>query len=386
MGYDRMKNFYVILTGSKNNAGDYLIKYRAKQLFHEIRPDREIVDYDAWKPLTLSQLNVVNNSKALILMGGPALQYHMRPNIYGLIEDLDKIKVPVIVMGVGWKSPEGDWSSTHSYPISAESFELLRKVEASGYMSSVRDYHTMNVLFSKGFSRFMMTGCPALYSFSNIGKNADYPDDLKNISFSLGARFAHSPAMYKSTKSIILQLKNYFKKKNFRVVFHHSIENEYLKTDQSDYKFWVAHQDIVAWLDSQGISYVDISGSAENLINHYATECIHIGYRVHAHIFMNSVSKLSVLLNEDGRGKALRDVIGGLSFDSCSAKKLNLLNKILKRMNIKTEMYNVSDMLPTDLVRHVSYELKMGYPRLSMPRYSIDRHFLIMKSFLMQLP
>ncbi len=44
-----MKEQYVVLTGSKNNAGDYLIKYRAKKLFKEFRPDREIVDYNAWE-------------------------------------------------------------------------------------------------------------------------------------------------------------------------------------------------------------------------------------------------------------------------------------------------------------------------------------------------
>lgn len=27
-----MKPYYVLLTGSKNNSGDYLIKYRAKEL------------------------------------------------------------------------------------------------------------------------------------------------------------------------------------------------------------------------------------------------------------------------------------------------------------------------------------------------------------------
>lgn len=45
-----MKDYYVILTGSKNNAGDFLIKYRAKKLFAALRSDREIVDLDAWKP------------------------------------------------------------------------------------------------------------------------------------------------------------------------------------------------------------------------------------------------------------------------------------------------------------------------------------------------
>ena len=41
-----MKDQYVILTGSKNNAGDYLIKFSAKQLFSDLRPDREIIDFN----------------------------------------------------------------------------------------------------------------------------------------------------------------------------------------------------------------------------------------------------------------------------------------------------------------------------------------------------
>ena len=40
--------YYVILTGSKNNAGDYLIKYRAIELLNILRPDRKIIDYDGW--------------------------------------------------------------------------------------------------------------------------------------------------------------------------------------------------------------------------------------------------------------------------------------------------------------------------------------------------
>ena len=46
-----MKDQYVILTGSKNNAGDYLIKYRAKKLFAELRPDRSIIDINGWEQL-----------------------------------------------------------------------------------------------------------------------------------------------------------------------------------------------------------------------------------------------------------------------------------------------------------------------------------------------
>lgn len=43
-----MNDYYVILTGSKNNAGNFLIKHRAKKLFTALRNDRKLVDLDAW--------------------------------------------------------------------------------------------------------------------------------------------------------------------------------------------------------------------------------------------------------------------------------------------------------------------------------------------------
>ena len=77
-----MKDQYVILTGSKNNAGDYLIKYRAKQLFSDLRPDRKIIDINGWEQLNTEKLAIINQSKALILMGGPALVKNMVPKAY----------------------------------------------------------------------------------------------------------------------------------------------------------------------------------------------------------------------------------------------------------------------------------------------------------------
>ena len=75
---------YVLLTGSKNNAGDFLIKDRAKDLFSLLKPSVKLIDYDAWEILDESKLKEINNSKALILLGGPALQMHMYPKIYFL--------------------------------------------------------------------------------------------------------------------------------------------------------------------------------------------------------------------------------------------------------------------------------------------------------------
>ena len=56
-----MKDQYVILTGSKNNAGDYLIKYRAKQLFTNLRPDRKIIDINGWEQLNACVMEVIQS-------------------------------------------------------------------------------------------------------------------------------------------------------------------------------------------------------------------------------------------------------------------------------------------------------------------------------------
>ena len=174
---------YVLLTGSKNNAGDYLIKYRAKALLNKHRPDRSLLDYDAWKPFTDEQLQTVNTSRALLLTGGPALQKDMYPKIYPMVDDLSRIKVPIITMGIGWKSPLGRWSDTYRYGLSDQTLELLDRISRSGYQSSVRDYHTLNLLQQRGYTDYIMTGCPALYDLDLIDKPFESKTDFKKIAF-----------------------------------------------------------------------------------------------------------------------------------------------------------------------------------------------------------
>lgn len=67
------------------------------------------------------------NQRLFILLGGPSLQKNMRPNIYKMRKDLEDIKVPIISMGIGWKSISGNWNDTYNYPLNDKSIELLKK-------------------------------------------------------------------------------------------------------------------------------------------------------------------------------------------------------------------------------------------------------------------
>jgi len=381
-----MKDQYVILTGSKNNAGDYLIKFRAKQLFAELRPDREIIDINGWETLSPSNLAIINESKALILMGGPALVEDMVPRVYGLADVIDKIKVPVVMMGTGWKSQKGNWEDTYAYKLNNETAELVKKVNDSGYLSSVRDYHTLNALRFNECENVLMTGCPAYYDQKHI--NTEFiPKPVNKVAFSLGVSFIESPSMFKLMKESVLACCKMFSDKEFEVVFHHSLDREkFSNAYKSASNHVKKHNEFADWLESKNIKYKDISGSAENLMNYYSEVDLHIGYRVHAHIFMNSIAKKSILISEDGRAKGVKGAISGVVLDGYFDFKNGFISKVLNRLLPVYDRFTPNTYLTKELLEEIKYEERIEFSRFKNSRGRIDSNYRIMSQFLKQLP
>ncbi|MFK8038846.1 MAG: polysaccharide pyruvyl transferase family protein [Crocinitomicaceae bacterium] len=381
-----MKNQFVILTGSKNNAGDYLIKLRAKQLFANLRPDREIIDINGWETLTEENLKIVNDSRALILMGGPALVENMLPNVYGISDALDKIKVPIIMMGLGWKSVQGNWENTYSYKLSPITNKLVQLVSNSGFLSSVRDYHTLNSLRFNNCDSVLMTGCPAYYDEQFIGTDFN-AKPVEKVAFSLGVSFVESPSMEKLMKENILACRSKFADKSFEVVFHHSLDREKFKGAYQPASTHVKkHHLFVDWLEANKIKYVDISGSAENLMNYYSQVDLHIGYRVHAHIFMNSTARQTILISEDGRAKGVKGAIGGIVLNGYSHFKNGFISKVFNRLFSFYDRFSSNIYLTKELLAEIDYEEKTEFSRMKNSRKTIDSNYLIMQQFLKQLP
>jgi len=383
------KDYYVTLTGGKNNAGDFLIKYRAFKLFEKLRLDRTILDFNEWEAIDNDRLNIINKSKALILLGGPGILSNMHPNIYPLRDNLDDIKVPIIMMGLGWKDAQGNWENTHKIVFGESSKILLDRIDSDGFISSVRDYHTLNTLNLNGYKNIFMTGCPAYYDFNYMNKEVVLPQKIQKVAFSLGVSFIGSNSMLKQMKQLVIGLKKYFTENTvFEVVFHHSLDlektREVYHTNSSDIAC-IMHNEFLEWLGKNKIAHVDISGSAENLINYYSTIDLHIGYRVHAHIFMNSISRPSILISEDGRAKAVKNVIGGIVLDGYSIYRMDFLSKILSKI-IKFDRYKSNKFLLDELLNSLDYELNTDFQRIKNSRKQIDDNFNIMKKFIQQLP
>lgn len=382
-----LKDQYIILTGGKNNAGDFLIKYKAKRLFAALRPDRAIVDWDAWKPLTQEQLAEINQSKALILLGGPALQGNMYPGVYPLVDDLDSIKVPILTMGVGYKEENGHWHNSSVYPLTERSLGLLKRIDSNGYQSSIRCYHTLNAVLNKGFKNFTMTGCPALYELDHVGKTAVAPSSMQKIAFSLGVSYYQHEGMRRQMLQLIEGLARQFGKDKLTVYLHH-------KLDLNDMK----HRSMLESIERLGVNYENISGGEQALVKVYGECHYHVGYRVHAHVHASSMSRPSILLNEDARGKGFYTVMGGTIIDayytlprfnrqeaSLMYKAMGGVKKLVSLLNKQLPM-EPYEHLTKDVLLHMKYEMEHGYPRLHQSRASIDAHYVQMKRFIEQLP
>lgn len=377
----------MILTGSKNNAGDFLIKHRAKKLFEAIRPDREIIDFNGWEPINEKKLDVINQSKCLILMGGPALTKNMYPDIYKLTENIHEIKVPITTMAIGWNSPRGNWRDTYDYPLSDKTLKLLDRIKSGGLKASVRDFHTLNLLGFKGYDNFLMTGCSAYYDLEQIEKEFEFPQKIKKVAFSLGTSFINSPSMEQQMKTQILSLRERFKDNDFEVVFHHSLDKiKFMQVYGSALKHNQRHNEFVDWLTKQNIGFVDISGSAENLINYYLKVDYHIGYRVHAHIFMNSIKKLSLLISEDGRAKGSQSAINGMMVDGYHDIKEHLVFKVLNRLGLPVDRFHSNEHSNEEIQQSLNYEFNTGGHRSSQASALIKENFKIMHAFLKNLP
>ena len=102
---------------------------------------------------------------------------------------------------------------------------------------------------------------------------------------------------------------------------------------------------------------------------------------------MSSLRKPSVLLTEDGRGRGLKDVLGGIIYDTWAYRvptvKERLLQKAGKRMTDKLIAY---EGIAEDILHAVSYEMERGYPRLGQPGGRIDELWGGMEGFLRGLP
>lgn len=289
-----MKNI-LYMTGAVINAGDFLIEKRMIALLTKFMPDIKItktcrvgISYD-------DRLDYLNSFDAIIFAGGPIYQNTIYPKAIPFVsrQNLERLKTPIFFLGGGCRGREEDiYSPVQS--ISEDTFVFFQKGMSLGIPLGCRDVLTYRFLKHQGFSDLLMTGCPAWYSLDhvhNLEVNRHGNAKMK-ICVSEPARMSNLPMLEKLLK----RLRKEYSAAEITLVIHRE-EKRGIVANINDL------------CEGGGIRTVSIAGSADGF-SIYDDCDLHIGFRVHAHIYNLSIRNVSFLINEDIRGFGVNHSLG----------------------------------------------------------------------------
>ncbi|HCF38279.1 MAG TPA: hypothetical protein DER56_04280 [Thermosipho africanus] len=376
-----MDKYYVVLTGARKNAGDFLITQKCKELIRKFRPEFELVQIGRWENLD-DKLDIVNQSKGVILLGGPAFVPKMYPRIYRLVDDLNKIKVPIIPMAVGWNAYPGDFKSMIKFRFSSKSMELLRKISSGSDYISVRDFYTNQILKMHGINNSIVTGCAALFDLKSIGKAMHLTSTPKAIAFTPAQNIKYAEI----TIELMKRLRNIFKDTRIICAFHRGIGKKDKYTSKIDAK---NTRRIALIAEKLGMEVADLSFSHENYRVYDGVD-VHVGFRVHAHLYFLSRRYPSLLINEDGRGSSISKTLNIYGVDAFYRRPLgeilHLLDGVFQRLSLCSIKHDVKNNVPEVVECLLRNHLESGFIGFAGVSDVIDNYFGVMKKFLQSLP
>lgn len=285
-----------LMSGAYVNAGDFLIEQRSQRLLEKFIEEAEVqvlkrnVPYD-------DKIDELNQFDLIVFGGGPGYQKNMYPDKMPFVSELRKLETSVAIMGWGWKGKSILEKELYRMSLSEQMKNFLGFVESQGLPLGCRDWYTLRFLKNQGINNVMMTGCPAWYDLDcvedlHVNKGNIEKDDM-NICIS-DAAFKFNKILM---KPLIVFLREKYPTASMQLVFHRGITGEDMYLIEPEF------------LKQYRLTYRDISGSAEGFAVY--DDCdLHIGFRVHAHIYNLSRGNVSVLLNEDARGNGVNAALG----------------------------------------------------------------------------
>ncbi|MDA3862372.1 MAG: polysaccharide pyruvyl transferase family protein [Deltaproteobacteria bacterium] len=374
---------YTVLTGQKKNIGDFIITQRCRVLLKHHRPDRNLFQLPHWESLE-DNLDRINQGKALIIMGGPGYQPGFYPHVYKFTKDINKIKVPVIPMGLGWKGAYGSYSELDSYRFTSSSLELLKRISSQSQFLGCRDYFSVEVLKRHGIENGLMTGCPVWYHLDSIGKKMSLPHEIKKVVFTP----AQKHILQKQSITVMETLAELFPEAKLYCSFHRGLKADDEFTPSKDEKNNRLLQQKAL---ENGFEVVDTSFNLDR-IKFYDNCDLHVGYRVHGHLYFLSKRKPSFLIHEDGRGTGVSQALnlkGVEAFEKGPGVlareyiKMNFFDRIIRKLPCN---YQINPYTVKILKDYISQELESNFARFRGFGEIIDAYYPIMIKFIKSLP
>ena len=371
-------SYFIALTGAKKNIGDYLITERGISLLKHILPEYQYHVHPNW--LEINDIRYINESNGIIILGGPGYQMNMFPDVYNFVADINAVKVPIYLLGSGWYGKPGDKISEQLYRFTDSSKKVLSKINSSIAGLSCRDYQSIRVLNANGFENAVMTGCPVWYDIDSLNKEFIVPSKIKRILFTPAQRVVYS----NQTIEILKFLKRKYNDTEIIVSFHRGLgyTDEYTQKSDADNTLRIAN--IAKKL---GMEVIDVAYDLKKI--KFYEECdLHIGYRVHAHIYFLSKRMPSVLIHEDGRGTGATEALKSPGINAYSTRKLfSNFFRVFKRNILLVRTYGKIGLKINQNVIHELNKILYDVEKDSFNIYKevaqqIDDKYIVMENFI----
>jgi len=278
----------VTITGAIKNAGDYLIGHRGRALLRKF-VDPDVVDFNRFT-MSEADLGRMHKARAVILCGGPAYKANAFPAVYP--DWLRQVETKIIPMGVGWCGiPIGQPENFH---FDSNTSDVLQKIHNAIPFSGTRDDDTHEILERSGFNN-LMTGCPAWYDLETLESDFLYKPDLKRVVVTTPAKV--TPESFKLLRYVARR----FPKAEKICSFHRGI----FPDKYTSFRISARYSLLAAYAASLGYKVVDLSYDLAKMDIY--NECdLHVGYRVHAHIYFLARRLPTFLIMKTGAVKVRR--------------------------------------------------------------------------------
>jgi len=353
------------------NVGDQLIVESVKKLIKSIKNENDFLEFSRDEDLT-DHLEKINNTKAIILPHFGIRDPDMYPNTYKLVDDLSKIKIPLIPIGIGWKGFPGDLETLCTLKYSKNTQKFLRYISNQVQVMVCREHFTCKILENHNITNTKMGGDCAWYDIEKIGSKMKRPEKIKKVVFTTPYMEMYAT----QAKDIIKMISEKFPEAEKICSLHAGYDK--IKTDKG----------IIEFAKKNKFKIKDVSSDITK-IDFYKDCDLHIGYRCHGHIMFLRNRIPSILINEDGRGVGFSQVFGIGGFNGFLRKNNNFFKLIGKFSKYKFVSKQVvpTPNLDKKISNFIDEEQKSNFSKYQKVSNIIDETYEnVMKPFIQSLP
>ena len=299
-----------VLHGARRNGGDFLIYKRGRKLLEYFSNNKFNF---IWK---LRSEPIEGDFDGIILLGGPLLCRKLDLQSRNIIDYIKDKKIPIFCMGLGISGVYTNSYSYENYFLDYGSICFWKYIYKTSKLFSVRDIDSYYILKNYGIDA-ELTGCPALFDLQSSEKGNKIllkNQEIKKIAVTLPNIIIPTLKSISPLIKILFflnLLSRKFKDKEIVVFFLHGYRgfNIILKILTNIF----------------GFSTRDVSDESIEQFD-FNNFDVHIGTRLHPHIYFLSLNKPSFLFSVDLRTEAFLKTIKTPHNDFTMSGIKNMIN------------------------------------------------------------